>query len=102
MTPTIDPTNVSAATRAEARRWLDGNVGRTLYTVQVLASTGSAWEPGDRVLTKTGAATWALDGSEVRLTTAHRIAALTDTSLALAWYDEDGARIHTTVYTVVR
>lgn len=88
------------ATKANAYRWLTAHVGQELTTRQ-RRPDGMVWEPGERTLTQTGTRTWALDGSEVRITKGHVVLEVSDGLLMLEWLDEDGTQIHVTAYRPV-
>jgi hypothetical protein len=84
--------------KASARRWLDERVGQDIDTVQVKPS-GLTWEPGARTLTRQGN-TFLLDGSQCSITSNHVVTECDDSRLVVEWQDEDGVRIHSTIYTV--
>ena len=88
------------ATKANAYRWLTAHVGQELTTWQ-RRPDGMEWRPGERTLSQTGARTWALDGSEVRITKTHVVLDVSDERLMLEWLDEDGTQIHVTSYRPV-
>lgn len=89
--------------KAAAIRFFTAHIGQVFHTFQVRPD-GRRWEPGPRTLAPNGERRFTLDGSTVEFTAAHRVTAVTDTSVTVELLtdtdDNDGRVIHTTTYTV--